>query len=208
MNASNYVGARFSKGLSPKALRFNAGKPMLELIPLCLIKLILSYKNGNIKDWTEEPSIPLLVEYMAIQELKQVSISDIEYLIERSVGEYLQYCLLSKSDASEDIFNDKLKELLDILGHICSFGAHKYDRHNWKKGMLWSMPLGSACRHLSNHTFISSNNPATDEESNQLHIGHAIWNLGVLLDYIKNDIGINDLFIFNETQTEKMESTT
>ena len=51
-----------------------------------------------------------------------------------------------------------------------SFGATKYDAHNWRKGIKNSRLLAAALRHISQHNM----GETSDDESDLYHIDHAL----------------------------------
>lgn len=60
-----------------------------------------------------------------------------------------------------------------------TFGASKYDTHNWRKGMNWSDVMNSFERHY----FAWKMGEDIDEESGIPHIFLALWNVMTLADY-------------------------
>ena len=67
-----------------------------------------------------------------------------------------------------------LTDLPKALGSLCrvfEFGAAKYARDNWKKGLYPQELLDSALRHIMAHR-----TEALDEESKLPHLAHAVWN--------------------------------
>jgi hypothetical protein len=71
------------------------------------------------------------------------------------------------------------KEFLDSVAAVLEFGAAKYQRDNWRKGIKYSRVLDAAMRHLT--AFI--NNETIDAESNLNHLSHAACCLAFLLTY-------------------------
>lgn len=61
------------------------------------------------------------------------------------------------------------------------YGQQKYARHNWLKGMDWSIPFGSLLRHLAAWQRGEENDP----ESGLPHLGHAMCNLVMLSTYAR-----------------------
>jgi hypothetical protein len=57
--------------------------------------------------------------------------------------------------------------LLEI-SRVLSFGAEKYDDHNWRGGIKYSRLIGAAYRHLS----AFNDGEDYDPESGYLHLGH------------------------------------
>jgi len=82
---------------------------------------------------------------------------------------------------------DAAQEVVKVL----KMGADKYSARNWEKGMQWSRCYDSAQRHL--YAWFQEHEDR-DKESGLLHLGHAAWNILVLLSYqlrggkhLKND---------------------
>lgn len=71
--------------------------------------------------------------------------------------------------------------LIEEIGKILTFGAKKYDKYNYRKGMEWSKCVASLKRHLLSF----ENGIDYDSESGQLHISHVIVNAMFLLEYYK-----------------------
>lgn len=61
---------------------------------------------------------------------------------------------------------------LEPLVRVMEFGAKKYDRENWKKGLSKECILDSLLR----HTLKLSDGEEIDEESKLHHIGHIMAN--------------------------------
>lgn len=69
---------------------------------------------------------------------------------------------------------------LEPMVRVLEFGAEKYDRHNWKKGLTTS----SICESLLRHVFALMNGQETDPESGLPHVGHIQCN-AMFLAYMK-----------------------
>ena len=54
------------------------------------------------------------------------------------------------------------------IAEVLTFGAKKYESHNWQKGFKWSRVLGAALRHL--FSYISGEDKAP--ESGLSHLAH------------------------------------
>ena len=70
---------------------------------------------------------------------------------------------------------------IDKLAEVFSFGAKKYQDHNWLKGMKWSRITASLKRHLNAY----EKGIDYDEETGLLHAAHVAWNSMALLSYYK-----------------------
>lgn len=62
---------------------------------------------------------------------------------------------------------------------VLLFGASKYARWNWAKGMAWSRLLDAALRHITAY----ADGEDVDPETGISHLAHARCDLGFLLDY-------------------------
>lgn len=80
---------------------------------------------------------------------------------------------------------DALEELVKVY----TFGAKKYQDHNWAKGMSWSRCMGSFFRHMVQRM----KGEIYDEESGLRHTAHMTWNVLTLLAYDIRSVGGNDL---------------
>jgi uncharacterized HAD superfamily protein len=67
------------------------------------------------------------------------------------------------------------------LARVLTFGANKYEAHNWTKGMRWSRVLASLERHLN----AIKAGIDYDEETGCLHSAHVMCNAMFLTDYYK-----------------------
>ena len=68
---------------------------------------------------------------------------------------------------------------LEPLVHVLSFGAEKYDSHNWKKGLKYTEICESLQRHMN--SFIDGED--NDPESKLTHVGHILCN-AMFLSYM------------------------
>ena len=73
---------------------------------------------------------------------------------------------------------------------VMMFGAKKYADHNWRRGMKWSVPFDCAMRHLLKWW----DGEQLDEESGESHLGHAVANLLMLIEYEKTCPELDDRF--------------
>lgn len=96
----------------------------------------------------------------------------------------------------EGVKHDGEKVQLDLLsvpaliglGNVLTFGAKKYEAHNWRKGMVWSRLIAAALRHL----FAFMLGEDTDPESGLPHIDHALCCLMFLSEFQKMKLGTDD----------------
>lgn len=83
------------------------------------------------------------------------------------------------------------------VGKVLTFGAEKYNAHNWRSegGLEWSRLYAAAQRHL-----LAWNDGETfDEESGLNHLSHAASNIAFLLEYAKTDNGVDDRYTEEDT---------
>ncbi|MGJ7024963.1 dATP/dGTP diphosphohydrolase domain-containing protein [Petrimonas sulfuriphila] len=69
--------------------------------------------------------------------------------------------------------------VIEGLAKVLTFGAEKYERNNYRKGMKWSDVLNSLLRHIN--AFRSGED--FDKESGLSHLDHAMCNLAFLKEY-------------------------
>lgn len=99
---------------------------------------------------------------------------------------------------SEAIKFDSDKPKVELLSSIAlveiskvlTFGAQKYESHNWRKGMHWSRPLGAALRHLL--AYIGGED--RDPESGLSHLAHAGCCIMFLLEYEQTHKKLDDRY--------------
>lgn len=77
---------------------------------------------------------------------------------------------------------------LEGLAAVLTFGATKYDEHNWRKGMKWSRCIASLLR----HTFALMRGEDIDPESGKPHVDHIQCNAHFLSEYQKLGTGTDD----------------
>jgi hypothetical protein len=60
-------------------------------------------------------------------------------------------------------------EWVNGVGKVLTFGATKYEAHNWRKGILYSRVIGAALRHI----FAFLDGEDLDPETKLPHLDHA-----------------------------------
>lgn len=68
---------------------------------------------------------------------------------------------------------------LEEEARVWMYGKAKYAAWNWAKGMPWSVPFGSAMRHLA----AWQKGEDIDPESGQSHLAHVMCNMRMLMLY-------------------------
>lgn len=72
-----------------------------------------------------------------------------------------------------------------------AYGANKYEKDNWRKGMLVSEQMDCLMRHLTSFYFDGID---IDEESGVHHLGLAQCNLAMLVNTIQHHPELDDRF--------------
>lgn len=72
-------------------------------------------------------------------------------------------------------------EAIRELTEVAEYGANKYSKHNWKKGLKVRSVASSLLRHLA--AYIDGED--VDEESGLPHTGAVVWNAMVLAEMAK-----------------------
>ena len=70
--------------------------------------------------------------------------------------------------------------LLEEVVRVWEYGARKYARYNWAKGMKWSVPYACMIRHLYAWWWQGERN---DKESGYSHLAHVVCNVMMLMHY-------------------------
>lgn len=95
-------------------------------------------------------------------------------------------------------------EALRQIAMVMTFGAKKYDSHNWRKGLEWSRVLGALLR----HTTAFLNGEDKDPETGLSHMAHAGCCVMFLLEYEKTNKQFDDRYITEHTILEQLEIET
>lgn len=88
-------------------------------------------------------------------------------------------------------------EAVEGLAKVLTFGAQKYEAHNWRVGISNSRLLAAMLR----HTFAIMRGEYTDPESGLPHIDHVGCCWMFLSWNFKNKPELNDLWKSNESAT-------
>jgi hypothetical protein len=76
------------------------------------------------------------------------------------------------------------------IAKVLQYGATKYDRYNWLKGMKWSRLYDAALRHI--YAWIEREE--CDEETSLSHLAHAGCCIVFLITYEKLGLGEDDRY--------------
>lgn len=103
-----------------------------------------------------------------------------------------------KFDAGKPALDLIPPELLEEVGKVLGFGAKKYDKGNWAKGINYSRLIAACMRHLNEYNKGIDN----DSESGFNHISHAATNLAFLLWMIQHRPDLDDRWIKSVPRSE------
>jgi hypothetical protein len=154
--SSNAVGS---------AARFNASKPALDLIPA---GVIAAYEATMISrparaPWGD-PNWGEALKFLGVFQMRQ--------------GVDCAAPLMSALFAL-----DHDRKLWADCARVFDYGREKYAAWNWAKGQAWSVPLGSAMRHI---VFGGMRGEDLDPESGLPHRGHVACNIVMLLWFLNH----------------------
>lgn len=79
---------------------------------------------------------------------------------------------------------------LNAIAEVLTFGAKKYDAHNWRGGFEYSRLIGAAYRHLS----AFNDGEDYDPESGLSHIAHLGCCVLFLLEQIEKETGLDNRY--------------
>ncbi len=96
-----------------------------------------------------------------------------------------------KFDAGKPRLDLVPSEALVVLGEVLAYGANKYGKANWSKGLEHSRLIAATLRHLAAY----NGGEDTDTESGLSHIGHALCNLAFLAWMVKNRPELDDRWV-------------
>lgn len=71
---------------------------------------------------------------------------------------------------------------------VLAFGAKKYGRDNWRKGLPWSEVIDASLRHI----FAFADGEDLDQETALSHIAHAITELSFLMEFTETHPELDD----------------
>lgn len=80
------------------------------------------------------------------------------------------------------------RSLKESVAQVLEFGATKYGRDNWRKGMEWSRILDAALRHMEKW----NSGEDLDHETGLSHLAHAATNLAFLIEYQQEELGTDN----------------
>lgn len=96
----------------------------------------------------------------------------------------------AKFDAGKPPLSLISRTALEEEAKVMAFGAEKYGRDNWRKGMDFSRLADAALRHV--YAFVDGEDK--DKETGLSHLAHARCCLAFLLEFEGKSIGTDDRF--------------
>ena len=109
----------------------------------------------------------------------------------------------TKHDAEKPRLDLISPEAMTRLAEVLTFGATKYDSHNWRTGFKWSRIIASAMRHLN----AFNQGIDKDSETGYSHIAHAMCNLMFLLEFERTHKELDDRYKYVEAKGTKRSRT-
>lgn len=95
-----------------------------------------------------------------------------------------------KNDQEKPMMALLTPEFLEETAKVLTFGAAKYEKYNWAKGMAWSRPFGALMR----HAWAWWGGQDKDPETGLSHLAHVACNVLFLLHYEKFKRGEDDRY--------------
>jgi hypothetical protein len=121
-------------------------------------------------------------EYVVVSDPNAVSFTDTGFI--EATGPVVQEALRYNQGKTQYSYIDLT--CFQYTAQVLEFGAVKYDRDNWRKGMQTSKILDSLLRHIA----AIQRGEVVDPESGLPHIGH---------------IGCNVMFLGNDKNTQDIQ---
>lgn len=133
-----------------KGVKFDGGKPQMDLLPPRATLLLLGESNFD----------------------QEIVLTKLFRFWESGKESFLEEAIVELSDMCNDNFEGCVNTL-DGVAQVLSFGAAKYDKHNWAQGIKLSRNFAAAVRHLVK----VAQGQEIDPESGLHHYYHALCDL-------------------------------
>lgn len=91
---------------------------------------------------------------------------------------------------------------LTEVAKVLAFGADKYDKHNWRRGISYSRLIDAALRHLMDF----NSGEDLDPESKLSHIAHASCCLMFLLWMVQHRSDLDDRYDNQQSHLDHIEA--
>jgi hypothetical protein len=95
-------------------------------------------------------------------------------------------------------------EAMFAMGEAFTYGQRKYQKNNYRHGMLISRQLAAAIRHIYQHL----DGDTFDDESGAMHLGHAMASIAMAIYNLKNNKHLDDRFEKDILKHEKEKNET
>jgi hypothetical protein len=89
---------------------------------------------------------------------------------------------------------------LEEVNKVLTFGAKKYEAHNWRGGFIWSRPLSACFRHL--YSFMRGED--RDPETGLLHLAHAACCIMFLVEFYVTKKGVDDRYKIEDDEGKRL----
>ena len=76
------------------------------------------------------------------------------------------------------------------VAKVMTYGAKKYDKHNWRGGFDWTRLSDASLRHI--HQWLEGQDK--DPETEISHLAHAVCGLMMLIEHELKELGNDDRY--------------
>lgn len=94
------------------------------------------------------------------------------------------------------------RSALEAEAQVLAFGAEKYGRDNWRKGMEWQRMIDAALRHI----VAFADGEDMDPESGYHHLAHAKCCLSFLIEYHIKQLGTDNRVVNDSVYSEVFQN--
>ena len=97
-----------------------------------------------------------------------------------------------KKNDSEKPQMDLISSIAELeLAKVLTFGAKKYDSHNWRKGIAYSRIIAAIKRHVNAY----NNGETNDPETGLSHMAHVMTEAMFLIEFEKTHPEMDDRYL-------------
>lgn len=129
--------------------------------------------------------------------LKRWSMGEFSDLITTTIGSDIG---ATKHDNDKTNYCYMSSIFLEEVNKVLTFGAKKYEAHNWRKGFIWSRPLSACFRHL--YAFMRGED--RDPETGLLHLAHAACCIMFLVEFYVTKKGVDDRYKIEDEEGKRL----
>lgn len=170
-----------------ETVKFDTGKPRWDLVPADTVIILANGSMSTI--WSTRHDAGNM---FARQKRCLMSWWDGNPLLQMSLSAnllLLQLELLGDRQRAEEYSEAEFPmAAMQEVASVLTYGATKYEPHNWLKGTNWSRFYSAALRHDT----AWQSGARTDNETGLSHLAHAACNRMFLLTYQLRNIGVDD----------------